>query len=55
MLFVEIRKKHKNILVLFFSPDCESLTLSRWNLVEPRESTADTHWSGSLSDRSVPL
>lgn len=38
-----------------FLSDCESLTLSRWNMVEPREVAADTHWSGSQSSRSVPL
>lgn len=35
--------------------DCESLALSRWNVVEPGEVAADTHWSGSQSSRSVPL
>lgn len=38
-----------------FLSDCESLTLSRWNVVEPREVAADTHWSGSQSSRSVAL
>lgn len=35
-------------------PDCKSLTLSRWNLVEPRQFTADSRWSGSLPNRLVP-
>lgn len=38
-----------------FLSDCESLPLSRWNVVEPREVAADTHWSGSQSSRLVPL
>lgn len=34
-----------------FLSDCESLALSRWNVVEPGEVAADTHWSGSQSSR----
>lgn len=38
-----------------FLSDCESLTLSRWNVVEPGEVASDTHWSGGQSSRSVAL
>jgi len=49
----QISLKKKNFVV--FPPDCEPFSLSRWNLVEPRQLTADTDGSGSLPYRSVLL
>lgn len=43
------------LFFFFSSSDCESLTFSRWNMVEPGEFTTDSLRSGSLPSRSVPL
>lgn len=50
MLFFLCEKK-----ILSSPPDCEPLTFSRWNMVEPGQFTADTHRSGSMPNRYVLL
>lgn len=50
MFFID---DEKNILAS--PPDCEPLTFPRWNMVEPRQFTADTRRSGNMPNRFVHL